>query len=562
MEKRAVLAIALSVLVLFVFTYIEDGKLTARRAAAPAAKPAEQPIATPPTEAPPPPPAAPAAPVEKPVPAAGDTKAEPRTLTIEGKLYRAVLESRGGILTRWTLHNYRSSRGAEFEMISAGAKPETRPYPGALIIEDPALNWTANGEAYEVTVEGAAADASTLPAPATVSLALRRGPLEIRKRYRFHAENYLVEYSVTVRQAGAQLPVRVLLGQDLGPEDEHMVNPLPLQSVANLGGSIKRETAPGKENEVHRVPGDVAWAGLDLQYFTLIAIPSRPLPAYELQKVTLKKTGMDGKEITRDLLPLTLPVQGAADLTLFIGPKEESALRSAGGTDLTPAIDYGIFSFLVRPLLFSLKVLVRYVPNYGVAIIVLTLLLTLALFPFRLKQMTSMKKMQVVQPKIKEIQERYKRYKKTDPKRAQMNQEIMAVYKAHNVNPLGGCLPLLLQMPLLFAFYQLLAASIELRHAPFIGWIHDLAAKDPYYVLPIIMGVTMFISQKMTPMSPGMDPTQAKMMLMMPAVFTLMFLNVSSGLNLYFLCSNIFQIGFQKLAEKWMGEGAPKPARA
>src|SRR5262249_12419037 len=157
----------------------------------------------------------------------------------------------------------------------------------------------------------------------------------------------------------------------------------------------------------------------------------------------------------------------------------------------------------------------------------------LALFPFRLKQMLSMKKMAIVQPKVKEIQERYKKYKATDPKRAQMNQEVMALYKEHDVNPLGGCVPLLLQMPLLFAFYQLLASSIELRQAPFIGWIHDLSIKDPYYILPIIMGITMLLSQKMTPVAPGTDPTQAKMMMMMPVIFTVMFLNVSSGLNLY-----------------------------
>jgi len=136
----------------------------------------------------------------------------------------------------------------------------------------------------------------------------------------------------------------------------------------------------------------------------------------------------------------------------------------------------------------------------------------------------------------------------------------MALYKQHNVNPLGGCLPLVLQFPLLFAFYSLLLNSIELRQAPFVGWLHDLSVKDPYYVLPIIMGVTMFISQRMTPMTPGTDPTQAKIMMVMPLVFTAMFLNVSSGLNLYFLCSNIFQIGFQKIAERWMGDGKPKDA--
>ena len=131
----------------------------------------------------------------------------------------------------------------------------------------------------------------------------------------------------------------------------------------------------------------------------------------------------------------------------------------------------------------------------------------------------------------------------------------MALYKEHNVNPLGGCLPLLVQMPLLFAFYSLLANCIELRHAPFIFWLQDLSAKDPYYVLPVVMGITMFFSQKMTPMAPTADSSQTKMMQYLPVIFTFMFLTVSSGLNLYFLCSNIFQVGLQAIAQKWIGDG-------
>ena len=134
----------------------------------------------------------------------------------------------------------------------------------------------------------------------------------------------------------------------------------------------------------------------------------------------------------------------------------------------------------------------------------------------------------------------------------------MGLYKEHGVNPLGGCLPLVVQMPILFAFYRLLMNSIELRQAPFVGWIHDLSAPDPYLVLPIVMGITMFISQKMTPMTPGADPSQAKMMMLLPAFMTFFFLGLSSGLNLYFLCSNIFQVGFQKIAERWMGDGKSK----
>jgi YidC/Oxa1 family membrane protein insertase len=239
---------------------------------------------------------------------------------------------------------------------------------------------------------------------------------------------------------------------------------------------------------------------------------------------------------------------------IYLGPKKQSDLEAVQSVDLTGVINYGMFTILVLPLLASLRWIYQFVHNYGYAIVLLTFLLSLLLFPFRLKQMVSMKKMQVVQPKVKAIQEKYRRYKKTDPKRAEMNQEIMALYKEHGVNPLGGCLPLILQFPLLFAFYSLLAYSIELRQAPFIWWIQDLSAKDPYYVLPIVMGITSFISQKMTPMTPGSDPTQAKIMMMMPVIFTVMFINLSSGLNLYFLWSNIFQVGFQKIAERWMSD--------
>jgi YidC/Oxa1 family membrane protein insertase len=196
------------------------------------------------------------------------------------------------------------------------------------------------------------------------------------------------------------------------------------------------------------------------------------------------------------------------------------------------------------------------VNNYGYSIILLTLALSLLLLPLQLKQMFSMKKMQAIQPKVKAIQEKYKKYKRTDPKKAEMNQEVMALYREHKVNPMGGCLQLLVQMPLLFAFYSLLANSIELRQAPFIGWIHDLSAKDPSYVLPIVMGITMFLSQKITPMAPSADNSQAKMMQFLPIIFTFMFLSVSSGLNLYFLCSNIFQVGFQKVYELIAGGGS------
>jgi YidC/Oxa1 family membrane protein insertase len=562
MEKRAILAISLSILVLFGFRYFEEKRMGGRKPP-PAARSTVPSGGSGAIQGQPPSGTAsagqPPSPAEAPAPAAGvaETQAAARQVVVDGGLYRAVVDNRGGVLSSWILKKYRTTRGEPFEMVAVTSTDPARPYPGSIVLEDAELNRLANHELYEVEVPGGDLGSQLAP-PAEVVFRLRRGDLAIEKRYRFRNENYLVDYTATVEKKGVPLPARLLLGQDLGPQDEHLVNPsAQLNAIAKVATKVVREAPPKAEGEVKRVDGEIRWVGLDLHYFALIAIPSQPWTGIEVQKVVVKTAGLDGKEITRDLLRETVAVPGRAQATVFVGPKDQEVLSAVREGDLSDAIDFGMFSFIVRPLLFGLKVIVRFTHNYGLAIILLTLLLTLLLFPFRLKQMVSMKKMQVVQPKVKEIQERYKKYKKTDPRRAEMNQEIMQVYKEHNVNPLGGCVPLLLQMPLLFAFYQLLASSIELRHAPFIGWIHDLSAKDPYYVLPIIMGITMLISQKMTPMTPGSDPTQAKMMMMMPAVFTLMFLNVSSGLNLYFLCSNIFQIGFQKLAERWMAPASP-----
>jgi YidC/Oxa1 family membrane protein insertase len=399
------------------------------------------------------------------------------------------------------------------------------------------------------------ASGKTIVPPARVVLKLRRGDLSVEKSVRFEKDNYVVEISATAQRGNKPLEGRFFLGQDIGPEQEHLDSATKLQAVYFSEGKSRREGPPKDEQEIRKIGTDVRWAGLDMHYFTMIAIPSQPLAYFEIQKRAVKATTLDRKQVDRDLLRLTIPMRGSLQAQLYVGPKKQSNLQGVRQADISGVIDYGMFSILVLPLLASLRWIYQFVHNYGYAIIILTFLLSLLLFPFRLKQMVSMKKMQVVQPKVKAIQEKYRRYKKTDPKRAEMNQEVMALYKEHNVNPLGGCIPLLLQMPLLFAFYSLLANSIELRQAPFIGWLHDLSTKDPFYILPIVMGITMFISQKMTPMTPGTDPAQAKMFMIMPVVFTFMFFTVSSGLNLYFLFSNIFQIAFQKIAERWMSGG-------
>jgi YidC/Oxa1 family membrane protein insertase len=559
MEKRLVLAFALTIIVFLVFQQFQQKNLNqagSQSAFTPAQSQSNESNK----------PATPV-PAEKAPKSAEalpfDTNAAAQTVIIGGDLYRAAIDNRGGVLTSWKLNKYKSSEKELFEMIAASHGANGRLYPGSLLFDDLSITNLANNECYQILANGQAYDGRVLAAPAAVTLKLKKGNLEVEKTYSFEKDNDVVNLTASFRYADKALGGKFFLGQDIGPEQEHLQTSSKLEVAYFSGGKVKRESPPKTEGEVKRIEGDVTWVGLDMHYFTMIAIPSSPLPYFGIQKRAVKTVVVDGKQEERELLKVTIPANGSLQYQLYIGPKNQVNLKAVKEADISGIINYGMFSILVLPLLASLRWIFQYVHNYGYAIIVLTFLLSLLLFPFRLKQMISMKKMQAVQPKVKAIQEKYRRYKKTDPKRAEMNQEVMALYKEHNVNPLGGCLPLLLQMPLLFAFYSLLANSIELRQAPFIWWIVDLSLKDRFFVLPIVMGITSFISQKMTPMAPGTDPAQAKVMMVMPAIFTVMFINMSSGLNLYFLCSNIFQIGFQKIAERWIGDGrSEKPAKS
>jgi YidC/Oxa1 family membrane protein insertase len=563
MEKRAIIAIALSVLVMLAFQHYFGRKYPAQREASIApseTQTREKTSAQLPSESQAIPEPSQIMSNEK------ETRAEAQTVVIEGDLYRAVVDNRGALLKSWELNHYSSSQDQIFEMIATNHFEQDRPYLGSLIFADPALTALANEELYEVEVGGSAYPGGKLSPPASVTMRLKRGDLVIEKRFDFEEDNYLVAFSVTSEKAGKPLPGQYLLGQDIGPEHEHLVSGFflfggrstPLSAVFYRDGKVQREGPPKDKEEEEKIEGNIRWAGLEMKYFSIIAVPTNPLEYFSIQKLPVKAFTLKGKEVDRDLLRLTIPLEESTQYQIYLGPKEQSNLEAVKAGNLSGVINYGWFSVLVIPLLASLRWIHQYIPNYGLAIIILTFALSLLLVPFRLKQVLSMRKMQAVQPKVKAIQEKYKKYKKTDPKRAQMNQEIMGLYKEHGVNPLGGCLPLVVQMPILFAFYRLLMNSIELRQAPFVGWIHDLSAPDPYLVLPIVMGITMFISQKMTPMTPGADPSQAKMMMLLPAFMTFFFLGLSSGLNLYFLCSNIFQVGFQKIAERWMGDGKSK----
>jgi YidC/Oxa1 family membrane protein insertase len=317
--------------------------------------------------------------------------------------------------------------------------------------------------------------------------------------------------------------------------------------VAILNGSSVERIEFKKVENLQQRTGVIQWAGVESQYFASLVLPSsgRTFATSQIRPFAFKE-----KDQEIFLAAVDAPLSPGEKARVFFGPKEQSILKGTH-PNLVHVIDFGWLGVVVEYLLLVLNWIYGWVRNYGWAIIILTFLITLALFPLRYKQMVAMKKMQKLQPQLKAIQERYKKAKKSAEERQKMNTETMALYKEHGVNPLGGCLPLLLQMPILFAFYSMLANSFELRGAPFMFWIQDLAAKDPYYITPLVMGVTMLISMKMTPTTTT-DPMQSKMMMIMPVMMTFMFLNLSAGLNLYFLFSNVFSIAMQKVSERFL----------
>ncbi len=331
-------------------------------------------------------------------------------------------------------------------------------------------------------------------------------------------------------------------------------NPPP-QPIFFKDNKVSR-VAPAKIAEAPVQEGTFGFVGVDDHYFlTAVVKPKQPLRIdYAPVDVTLPDHPEGAHYVSWSARYPTAP-QSAA---YFIGPKDFDVLASVD-RDLVRAIDFGMFAWLVVPLLRALKWINAYVGNYGWSLILLTVLINVVMFPLRHKSVVSMRKMQEVQPEVKSIQDRYAKLKMTDPARSKMNQELMALYKERGVNPASGCVPMLLTLPVLFAFYSMLSVAIELRGAPFIGQIHDLSAHDPWFIWPIVMGITMFIQQRMTPSTA--DPVQQKVMLIMPVMMTGMFLYAASGLVIYWTVSNVWGIAQQMITNRLIGPAVVRHVR-
>ncbi|MGE5347599.1 MAG: membrane protein insertase YidC [Acidithiobacillales bacterium] len=468
------------------------------------------------------------------------------TVAVDTSLYRATLTNRGGALRSFTLKGFQDATGKPLDLVRHGGG-----FPGVtlgLVASDPFLS-RANQALFVVEKEEEAG-------AATVRLQYREADGSgIVKTYVFR-NDYVVSLKVE-REGIPGEAVGVVLGPGIGnPSEEELKSHYtrPGSAVAlSAGGSVTRKAVGGLKEALSIGPGLVA-VGLEDNYFLTAFLPQAGATATFRPEAIAGEPGPEGKSSAPATeIEVVLGGAGSVATGLYFGPKEISVLEKVR-PGMEKLIDYGWFAILVKPLLWTLAAIQSVVRNWGVAILVITILIKLLLFPLTHKQLVSMKKMAALQPKMEAIRAKYSTKVKTDPSaRLKMNEETMALYKQEGVNPAGGCLPLLLQMPILIAFYNLLAHSIELRHAPFMLWITDLSAKDPYYITPILMTVTMWVQQQMTPATG--DPAMRRVMNIMPFAMGFFFKDMPSGLVLYWLMQNVLTIVQQILLDRYTDLG-------
>lgn len=483
-----------------------------------------------------------------------------REIVIETTTVRATFTNRGGRLLHWVLKEYRNEDGSPLDLVpqSIGADAVK---PFTLVVDDPAVTVRINDSLYRVVVPGDV-DAAARPQTLTFEMSASDG-LSVTKTFTVEPRGYLVTFSTVVQLGEARLNPVIHWGAGLGDEIAHrppssFFSPnsvVPAQPMIYKDGDVERvaPTAAGSQE------GPFRYAGTSDHYFaSLLLNEASPVPFridYTPVNVAIPN------EPTRFATYMTYSVRfqaPQASSRFFFGPKAFDDLRAAD-TELVRSIHFGIFSWLAVPLLNALKWVHGYIGNWGWAIVVLTVLINLAMFPLRHKSVVSMKKMQELQPQMKAIQDRYAKYKITDPERQKMNTEVMELYKTKGVNPASGCVPMLLTMPFLFAFYAMLSVAIEIRGANFFAWITNLSAPDPYLITPILMGVAQFWQTKMTPTTA--DPAQQKIMMFMPIMFTFMSLSFPSGLVIYWLVSTVWTIGQQYMTNYLIGTPAKRIAK-
>ncbi|MEP6470752.1 MAG: membrane protein insertase YidC [Acidobacteriota bacterium] len=463
--------------------------------------------------------------------------------TIENDVARATFSNRGAVLTSLVLRKHFDDQKRPLELVRVLPDVSTKPL-AVLFPGNPELTRLASSALYAVE-KGSGR-----------TLRFRYGDerLSVTKEIR-PADGYVFDVKVSV--AGPEFTLMVGTGLRNPTPGEHVSRyVIPAEAVAIAGNGLQR-ISPRKLTAEQRwalPPG--GFVGIEDNYFLAAIVPRQPAAA-RVFPVAPPAASADPAAKPDPLVAAGVSTTGTLDARFFFGPKDVEVLERTG-LGLEKTVNFGWFGILARPLLWLLKRAYAWSGNFGVAILTVTLLIRILLFPLMHKSYASMKKMQKLAPKMNVIRDRYKKAKTDAAQRAKMNQELMALYQAEGYNPMSGCFPVILQLPILVAFYNVLSKAVELRHAPFVLWIHDLSAVDKSYLLLILMIVTMYIQQAMTPST--VDPMQKKIFMAMPLLWGFMLKDMPSGLVLYWLFSNVLTILQQMLINR-MGRDEPGPGK-
>ena len=548
MDQKLVIFLILSLAIIIGYDYVLKGLGIVTPPAQTEAPPSQTPSSQEPASteqretAPPvkkePAPLSPAAELPARAPAASTPSqavADEQLVEISNDRFHAVLTNRGAVLRDWELTAYSIEEKGErrpVQMVYRGG--QFKP-PLAIELPDDALAGRLNEALYNVERDFTTLDANHPVGHVTFTHTDRETGVRVTKALTFRFATYAVD--IVLQVEGLKGPLDVTLGTNFGIIEwgEGFIGLIGPASMVD--GKIEKDAPDGEAVRT----GAARWVALQDKYFLSVLIPEAASGA-----VFKKQADKVFSASVRYASP-SAPI----NMSLYAGPKEFDTLKSFE-IGLEDTIDFGWFIYgswgivkaVAKPLFYVLRFLYEYTHNYGVAIVLLTVMIKLLFVPLQYKSYKSMKDMQLIQPKVLELQQKYK------DDREKLNRELMRLYREHKVNPVGGCLPMLLQMPVFVALFNILYMTIDLRQAPFMLWVTDLSAPDPYYVLPILMGISMVVQQKIMPTT--MDPTQAKIMLFLPAFMTLLFLSFPSGLVLYWLTNNGVTITQQFVTDRYV----------
>ena len=584
-QKRLILALVLSTAILFFWSFFypatppQDKKADATPSPASTQSPATPNVNTPTAQQP--------TPAQSPI--VNTSSAPQRTITVRTPLYVAKFDSRGAEPTSWIILKNKNSGALIYsvagkksdqiplELISPeGLNRQPRIVPLQLQTGDAQLDAGLATSTYNVEGVDQTGDAEIVLTPGqkkevTFSLG-DPGGLQVRKSLVFDADSYATDFSVSVKQGDQPVPrIKISIGPSIGDQGikHHTFYSVAPEAIASVNGKIERHLANGinenKSSPDHLMQaGPVDWAGVGDTYFAMVAVPLKPTEGLEYRTVAYEHKPQSGSPEKRYLITGFVPVPTDGTHTLiYSGPKDHYLLKTASDdiskiaqrtVDLDGLIDYGFLGWISRPLavpiLDAISYLYRLTSSYGVAIILFTIVIYSLFFPLKWRSSKAMKKAQKMAPKMKELQEKMKGVKQNDPRLKELQKEQLLLMKEGN--PLGGCLPLLIQMPFLFALYRAITIYLDFRHASFL-WIPDLSAAEPYliHILPILMTGTMVVLQLVTP-APSADPLQRKMMAIgMPLMMLYVLWSAPSGLVLYWLVGNIVGFTQQFLINRW-----------